>query len=182
MPQHDYAENLLRHCIKTADWDNDPHLKETPTRFAKMLKELTTPDDFDFTTFPAENIDEMVVVSDIPFWTFCAHHVIPFHGRAHVAYVPSGEIVGISKLPRTVQHFARGLNVQEELTHNIASFIHDNLKPVGVAVVMQAEHLCMTMRGAQVPGALTTTSKMTGCFLDPEKQARAEFLSMIGLR
>jgi GTP cyclohydrolase I len=158
---------------------DDIHMMETPERFVKMLRDLTEPERFNFTTFDS-NVDEMVVVSDIPFYTFCAHHVLPFHGVAHVAYLPQGKLCGISKLARTVQHYSKGLNVQEELTTKIADFIEDKLNPIGVGVVMKAEHLCMTMRGAQVAGAITTTSAMRGAFLNPEKQARAEFLSIIG--
>ncbi len=182
MPEYDYAERLLSNCVKDVDWDS-PHLKATPARFAKMLRQLTTPDDFEFTTFPNERgVDEMVVVQDIPFYTLCAHHVIPFFGVAHIGYVPIDRIAGLSKFARTVQHFCKGLNVQEELTQIIANFLQEQLDPVGVAVVMRAEHLCMTMRGAQVPGTLTTTNSLKGCFRDPAEQARAEFMSTIGLR
>lgn len=156
----------------------DVHMERTPARFANMLLELTTPVAFEFTTFPS-TIDEMVVVQDIPFYTLCAHHIIPFFGYAHVAYVPDGTIAGLSKFARTVKYFAKGLWVQEELTAQIADFLEQKLQPRGVAVVMQAEHLCMTMRGVQVPGAKTTTSAMRGVFLDPEREARAEFLSLI---
>jgi len=179
--KYDHAENLLRNCIH-AEWDSDPHLKQTPDRFARMLKDLTTPDDFDFTTFPNEGVDQMVIIKDIPFYTLCAHHVIPFYGYAHIGYVPDADIAGLSKFARTVKHFCKSLNVQEELTQTICNYLRDELQPVGVAVVMQAEHLCMTMRGAQVPGTKTTTSALWGCFRDPLEQARAEFFSAIGLR
>jgi len=182
VPNFDYAENLLRNVMAHEDWDNDPHLKLTPTRFAKTLKDLTTPEEFDFTTFPNDDCDEMVIVRDIPFYSLCAHHILPFHGIAHVAYVPDKELVGLSKIPRTVRHFARSLNVQEELTQLIANYLDDNLHPVGVAVVMIAEHLCVTMRGAVAPGTKMTTSKLIGCFRDPLEQARAEFFAAIGLR
>lgn len=182
MAEHDYAENLLKHCIKGVDW-NDDHLQRTPTRFAKMLKDLTTPEDFDFTTFPNKRqLDEMVIVKGIPFYTLCAHHVIPFHGVCHIGYVPKDQIAGLSKFPRTVQHFARALNVQEELTQIICNYLEDQLHPVGTAVVMQAEHLCMTMRGAQVPGTQTLTHALTGCYRDANEGARAEFFSAIGLK
>jgi GTP cyclohydrolase I len=169
----------LETVMPNEGWNSDPHLARTPERFAKMLRDLTKPDEFEFTTFPADGIDEMVVVSNIPFYTLCAHHVIPFFGTAAIAYIPKNEIVGLSKLARTVQHFSKGLNVQEGLTHLIASYINDKLDPVGTAVVMRAEHLCMTMRGAQVPGAKTTTSAMLGAFADHDKQARSEFLSLV---
>lgn len=179
MTAQDHAASLLRLAMADEDWDGSGHLKGTPQRFAKMLKTMTTPDEFEFTVFDANGLDEMVVVSNIPFYTFCAHHVIPFFGHAHVAYIPGNEIVGISKLARTVQYFSRKLNVQEELTAEIAAFINDKLDPVGTAVVMRAEHLCMTMRGVQVPGTKTTTSAMLGAFADHNKQARAEFLSLV---
>ena len=179
MPNFDYAERLLASTMPDEDWGHDPHLKQTPTRFAKMLRELTTPEPFEFTTFPNNGTDEMVVVKDIPFYTLCAHHVIPFFGVAHVAYIPGEEIVGLSKLARVVRHFSSALNVQEELTQTIANYLADGLRPVGVAVVMEAEHLCMTMRGVQVPGTRTTTSCMLGAFGDHTRQARSEFLSLI---
>lgn len=180
MTEYDYAENLLRHTVKGADWKS-PHLERTPARFAKMLKDLTTPGEFNFTTFPnAQDVDEMIVVKNIPFYTLCAHHVIPFHGICHIGYVPKDQIAGLSKLPRTVHYFCKGLNVQEDLTQLIANFLEAELTPVGVAVVMQAEHLCMTMRGVQVPGTLTLTHALKGCFRDPLEQARAEFFAAIG--
>jgi len=182
--QFNYAENLLKHCIKDPDidWDS-PHLQKTPYRFAKMLHDLTTPDDFEFTTFPNDrDVDAMVLVRDIPFYSLCAHHVIPFYGKAHIGYVPKDQIAGLSKLARTVHHFCRSLNVQEELTQIIANYLDEQLHPVGVAVVMQAEHLCMTMRGAQVPGTLTMTNTLMGCYRDPLEQARSEFFAAIGLR
>jgi GTP cyclohydrolase I len=179
MPRYDFAENLLRNVMPNEEWDNDPHLGNTPTRFAKMLRELTTPEQFEFTTFPNRGTDEMVIVKDIPFYTLCAHHVIPFFGVAHVAYIPEAEVAGLSKLARTVQLFAKGLNVQEELTQTVANYIEEQLQPKGVAVVMVAEHLCMTMRGVQVPGTKTTTSCMKGVFSDHDRMARAEFLELI---
>jgi GTP cyclohydrolase I len=177
----DDAGELFLQVLKMAagnfDYSSD-HMQETPHRFVMMLHELTTPEPFKFTTFES-NVDEMVAVTNIPFYTFCAHHVLPFHGVAHVAYLPQGKICGISKLARTVQFYSRGLNVQEDLTVSIADRIEDELDPLGVGVVMRAEHLCMTMRGAQVPGAKTSTSAMRGAFLDPNKQARGEFFEII---
>lgn len=158
-------------------WD-EGHLEDTPKRFLKMLKELTESESFEFTKFDSSS-DEMVIVQNIPFYTFCAHHLLPFHGLAHIAYVPSGQLCGISKLARTVKMFSRGLNVQEELTSTIAGYIEEQLSPLGVGVIMEAEHLCMTMRGIEVPGAKTITSSMKGVFLDPKKEARTEFLSLI---
>lgn len=162
------------------DFDNNPHLQGTAARWAKMIDELTTQDRVNMTVFPNQpRVDEMVVVSNIPFYSLCAHHIIPFFGKSHVAYVPDKSIIGLSKIPRIVKAFSKGLRVQEELTEKIATALEETLDPVGVAVVMAAEHLCMTMRGVQVPGTVTTTSSMKGCFLDPNKQARAEFLSLV---
>ena len=174
----DVAQELL---VMTTGLDpQTDHGENTPQRFAQMLSDLTTRDEFSFTTFDnTEKVDEMITVRDIPFYTLCNHHVIPFFGKAHIAYIPQGKIAGLSKFARTVKYFAKGLWVQEHLTSEIADFLEDKLEPLGVAVVMEAEHLCMTMRGVQVPGAMTTTSAMRGVFLDPEKGARQEFLSLI---
>lgn len=165
--------------ITGVDFDEE-HTKDTPARWIKMMKELTTEPPFTLTKFLNEDpkVDEMVVVANIPFYSLCAHHIIPFFGKAHVAYVPGKYIVGLSKLARMVKYWSKGLNIQEELTDGIAETLSQELDPVGVGVVMAAEHLCMTMRGVQVPGALTTTSAMRGCFLDPTKQARQEFLAL----
>lgn len=173
------ARLVLSRAIPEKDW-NDQHLKDTPRRWFDTLQELTTPPEFDFTIFDSK-VDEMIVEHDIPFYTFCAHHLLPFFGKAHVAYVPSGKICGLSKLARTVDAFCHDLNVQEELTVTIAEYLDKELAPKGVGVVMQAEHLCMTMRGIRVPGTLTTTSAMKGCFRDPTEDARIEFLQLIGV-
>jgi GTP cyclohydrolase I len=161
-----------------ADWD-DPELADTPKRWIKMMQELTTKQPFNFTTFENPECDEMVVLTDIPFTALCAHHLAPFVGVAHVAYVPDKQIVGLSKIPRLVQNTARGLWTQEDLTQCIANDLQQALDPVGVAVVMRAEHQCMSLRGVKVTGSKTTTSSMKGCFADHSKQARAEFLSLI---
>jgi GTP cyclohydrolase I len=156
------------------------HGAETPARFVRMLRDLTTREEFTFTTFDnTEKIDEMITISPIPFYALCNHHVIPFYGNAHIAYVPDKSIAGLSKFARTVKYFARGLWVQEHLTAEIADFLEDKLNPLGVAVVMKAEHLCMTMRGAQTPGAITTTSAMRGVYADHSRTAKAEFLDTI---
>lgn len=173
---------VLEHAtgISQEDFIHDPHLKDTPERWLKMMRELCTPEEFKFTTFDnEEKVNEMVVVSPVPFYSLCAHHVIPFHGVAHVAYVPDSKLVGLSKIARAVKGMAKGLHVQENLTNYIAEYLQDKLEPIGVAVVMRAEHLCMAMRGVEVAGTFTTTSAMRGCFLDPEKRAREEFLSLI---
>lgn len=168
-------------------WDpeKNPHLVDTPKRWVKMMKELTNGDDdsFNFTTFPNTlKRSEMVIMGPIRFNSLCAHHVIPFFGTAHVAYIPSEKIAGLSKLARTVTQFSKGLWTQEELTSEIATFLEEELKPIGVAVQMQAEHLCMSLRGVKMPGALTTTSDLRGAFLKPMPGAdpRQEFYNAIG--
>ena len=174
------VEKALQVMMPEEKWGEEQHLMDTPLRFAKMMVELTMPEDFKFTTFENyENVDEMVVVKDIPFYTFCAHHIIPFFGVAHVAYVPGERIAGLSKFARAVQWFSRGLNVQEVLTQDITDWLEAKLEPKGVAVIMQAEHLCMTMRGAQVAGTKTQTACMKGVFADHTKTAKTEFLEAI---
>lgn len=159
------------------DW-NSQHMEKTPERFVKMLRELTTPEEFEFTTFHS-SADEMIVIRDIDFVSVCAHHIVPFIGKAHIAYVPQGKIAGLSKFARLVKNLAKDLTVQEELTTRIANALYLELDPKGIAVVMQAEHLCMTIRGVQSPGTLTVTSSMMGVFADHTRLARQEFMSII---
>lgn len=160
---------------------NSEHGRDTPKRFAEMLKFMTQRKPFQFTRFENKNkADEMITMTNIPFYTLCNHHVVPFFGRAHIAYIPDKQLVGLSKLGRTVEYFAKGLWVQEDLTIAVADFLEENLEPVGVAVVMQAEHMCMTMRGVEMPGTLTTTSAMRGVFGDHDRTAKAEFMTLIG--
>jgi len=155
------------------------HFKDTPERVARSLRDLVTRQELKFTTFDNDGIDEMVICRNVPFYSLCAHHLLPFFGKAHVAYIPKDKLVGISKLARTVEYYARAFQIQEVLTKEIADRVENELHPLGVAVVLEAEHLCMTMRGAQKPGSLTTTSAMRGVFLNPEKHAREEFLRLI---
>jgi GTP cyclohydrolase I len=177
----DLEETARELLVSTTGLDpNSEHGKKTPRRFVDMLMELTTPKEFEFTTFDnTDHVDEMVVVAGIPFYTLCEHHVIPFFGQAHVAYVPNASIAGLSKFSRAVQYFAKGLWTQEGLTIAIADFLEDRLEPMGLGVVMKAEHLCMSMRGVQTPGALTTTAAMRGVFADHGRTAKAEFLEAI---
>jgi GTP cyclohydrolase I len=180
---------MLEKVCKQVMWElgyetMSAHMQDTPKRMAKMLWEMTHPEPFNFTTFPNENnVDEMVVVQDIPFYSLCQHHIVPFFGKAHVAYIPGSRVAGLSKFARCVQTTARGLWVQEHLGTAIADAMCEHLAdPVGVAVVLKAEHLCMAMRGVRTPGTVTTTSVMRGAFADHHKQARAEFLSLIGAK
>ena len=156
-------------------------VRETPRRVAAMYRELLTPESFTFTTFEnAAGYDELVLVRDIPFVSLCAHHLLPFAGHAHVAYVPGERIVGLSKLARAVVHFARSLQVQERLTKQVADLIQSELEPKGVGVVVEAEHHCMTIRGVQAIGTRTVTSTMYG-LLRTNPATRQEFLSLTGV-
>lgn len=158
---------------------DDPSQKGTPERWARMMMELTRGHDFKLTTFPNEKkYDEMIVQSGIPFYSLCEHHLIPFFGTVAIGYIPGKELVGLSKLARTVQMFARRLQVQERMTTQIADFIMDRLKPKGVAVIIKARHLCMEMRGIEKTGAETTTSCLKGVFLK-KPECRKEFLALI---
>jgi GTP cyclohydrolase I len=165
---------------KTTGLTDDAHGADTPKRFAAMLSELTTPQEFEFRTFPADGANDMVVMHNIPFVSVCNHHVVPFVGHAWIGYIPDEKLVGLSKLARTVHYFAKSLQVQERLTVQVADFLEEKLEPLGVAVLMEAEHMCMTIRGVQTPGTITTTSRMTGVFADHERTAKSEFLSIIG--
>ncbi len=157
-------------------------LRETPRRMAAAYAELLTPAPFDLTTFPnEEGYDELVLVRDIPFQSLCMHHLLPFHGVAHVAYLPGERILGLSKLARVVEHFSRDLQLQERLTTQVAGWLQEQLQPKGVGVVLEAEHLCMSLRGVQKPGAVTITSALDGLVRD-DPRTREEFLSLTGRR
>jgi GTP cyclohydrolase I len=157
-------------------------LRETPRRVAAAYAELLTPEPFDLTTFPnEEDYDELVLVRDIPFQSLCMHHLLPFHGVAHVAYLPGERILGLSKLARVVEHFSRDLQLQERLTTQVAGWLQAQLQPKGVGVVLQAEHLCMSLRGVQKAGAVTITSALHGLVRD-DPRTREEFLSLTGGR
>jgi GTP cyclohydrolase IA len=159
-----------------------PHLAETPGRVADALIELLTPRPFLATNFPNdEDYDELVVVTGIPFDSLCEHHLLPFRGVAHVGYVPGDRLLGLSKFARIVERFARDLQVQERLTGQIADWVADELEPVGVGVVLEAEHLCMSLRGVQARGARTVTTSLVGVLRDDERMRR-EFLARCGVR
>ncbi len=153
-------------------------LKETPKRYIKFLNEFLEPKVFNFTAFDAEGTDEMIVQTDIPFYSLCEHHTSPFFGTANVAYIPNGKIVGLSKLARTVDLYANRFQNQERITTQIAERLQQELNPKGVAVTLKAQHLCMCMRGVKKHDTWTLTSKMLGAFKDDEK-ARNEFLQLI---
>jgi GTP cyclohydrolase IA len=157
-------------------------LRETPRRMADALGEMLTPEPFNLTTFPNDGgYDELVVVRDIPFQSLCMHHVLPFHGVAHVAYLPGERILGLSKLARVVELFARDLQLQERLTMQIADWLQERLAPKGVGVVLEAEHSCMSLRGVQKPGSRTVTSALHRLVRD-DPRTRGEFLSLTGGR
>ena len=162
---------------------NREGLIKTPERVAKALAFMTSgmdsvPADILKSAIFTEDNDEMVLVRNIEVFSLCEHHMLPFFGKAHVAYIPNGKIVGLSKIPRIVDAFARRLQVQERLTEQIRDCINDTLEPRGVAVVIEAQHLCMQMRGVEKQGCVTTTSAFTGAFLDDPK-TRKEFISLI---
>jgi GTP cyclohydrolase I len=154
-------------------------LRETPSRVAAAYAELLTPTPFNVTTFPNdEAYDELVVARDIPFHSLCEHHLLPFFGVAHVAYLPGERILGLSKLARVVDLYARRLQVQERLTMQIARWLEAHLAPRGVGVVIEAEHLCLSLRGVQKPGSQTVTSALLGMVRD-DTRTRAEFLTLV---
>ena len=159
-------------------------LKETPERVAKAIQFLTQgygtdPTDILKSALYHEDYEEMVIVKDIELFSMCEHHMLPFIGKAHVAYIPDGRITGLSKIARVVDGYARRLQVQERLTVQIRDCIQDTLEPLGVAVVIEALHLCMVMRGVQKQHSVTTTSAFTGGFMKHEK-TREEFIHLIG--
>ena len=160
----------------------DPQLRDTPRRAAAALSEMLSPAAFDLTTFPNDDhYDELVIVRDIPVQSLCAHHMLPFIGVAHVAYLPGERILGLSKLARVVELFARRPQVQERLTVQVGDWLSEHLRPRGVGVVVEAEHLCMTLRGAHAHGTRTVTSSLRGLVRD-DARTRAEFLALARTR
>jgi GTP cyclohydrolase I len=175
----DAAEQAARDLLRAIGADLDyPGLSETPRRVAASLAELITPAEFGATLFRNEGYDELVVVRDISFQTLCMHHLLPFHGVAHVAYLPGECIIGLSKLARVVEFFARDLQLQERMTVQIADWLEQELAPRGVGVVLSAEHMCMTIRGVHKPGARTVTSAVRG-ILRKDARTREEFFSLV---
>jgi GTP cyclohydrolase IA len=169
------ARELLR--ALGADLDADG-LQDTPRRMADAYAELLTPQPFRATTFPNEDgYDELIVARSIPFHSLCMHHLLPFHGVAHIGYLPRERIIGLSKLGRVVELFARDLQIQERMTTQIAGWLQRELDPKGVGVVLEAEHLCMSLRGVQKLGAKTVTSALHGLVRD-DARTRQEFLAL----
>jgi GTP cyclohydrolase IA len=162
------------------DLDGDG-LADTPGRMARAYAELLTPPEFEPTTFHNdEGYDELVLARSIPIRSICEHHLLPFVGVAHVGYLPGARILGLSKLARVVELFAHGPQVQERLTKQIANWLTEHLQPKGVGVVVEAEHLCMTLRGVQAKGATTVTSSLLGALRD-DARSRAEFFTLAGI-
>ncbi len=173
------AETGIRAILHQLGEDiNREGLQETPKRYVKFLDDfINNKEEFNFTTFTSES-DEMIIVHNIPFASLCEHHMLPFFGHGHIAYVPGVDMAGLSKLPRTLEYFARGLKNQERITKEVAEFIQNQINPIGVAVSLTAEHTCMTIRGAKAIGTKTTTNKLLGCFKD-KPEARAEFFNAV---
>jgi GTP cyclohydrolase IA len=172
--------DAIRRLLSGIGVDPDSEvMQETPRRVTDSLVELLTAPRFAATTFPNKaSYDELVIVRDIPFSSLCEHHLLPFSGQIHVGYLPSETVIGLSKLARAVQYHAHNLQVQERLTVQIADWIDKTLEPLGVGVVIDAEHLCMSLRGAKAVGALTTTSALRGV-LREDSRTRSEFLALV---
>ena len=173
------AERAVRDLLTALGRElSDPGLRDTPRRVAAAYAELLTHEPVSLTTFPNDaGYDELVVVREIPFHSLCMHHLLPFHGVAHVAYLPGERIIGLSKLARVVELYARELQLQERLTMQVAQCLQRHLRPKGVGVVIEAEHLCMSLRGVQKAGTRTTTSALLGLLRD-DARTRSEFLSL----
>jgi GTP cyclohydrolase I len=178
----DAAERAVADLLVALGQDpEDDHTRETPRRVAASFAEMLTPRSFSLTTFPNdEGYDELVLARDIPFHSLCQHHMLPFKGVAHVGYLPGDRILGLSKLARVVELFARDLQVQERLTKQVADCLQEQLAPKGVGVVLEAEHLCMSLRGVQAAGSRTVTSALHG-ILREDHRSRAEFFALTGL-
>ncbi len=186
VPQEATTQAIAEKMVEVLHYiGEDPQregLQRTPERVGKAMQFLTQgyqqdPEAILRSALFEEDYRQMVVVKDIPFYSLCEHHLLPFFGKAHVAYIPNGKITGLSKIARVVDVFARRLQVQERMTTQIKECIQNTLNPLGVMVVIEAEHLCMQMRGVQKPGAVTTTSDFTGAFNRPE--TREEFMNLI---
>lgn len=176
------AERAISNFLLAMGHDDREGLKDTPKRFVKFFTEFLQPEKFNMTTFDSENYPGMVISKDIPFFSLCEHHLVPFFGSAIIAYIPGEEkkIVGISKLPRTLDLFARRLQNQERITQQVAEHLEKILKPRGVMVIIEARHLCQEMRGVKKPGTKTITSVVKGVF-ETDLNARNEIMNLIKL-
>ena len=186
MCENTKIEDLTKLLLKEIGEDpNREGLIKTPSRVSKAWRFFSrgynqNVDEIINGAIFNEDAKDMVVVRGVEFFSLCEHHLIPFFGKAHVAYIPNGKVVGLSKIPRIIDMFSRRLQVQERLTRQIAETIQDVLEPIGVAVIMEGQHMCMQMRGVEKQNSLTTTSSMLGKFRQSDR-TRAEFLSIIGL-
>lgn len=179
LPDNDLVTTLLERLGEDPGRDG---LVRTPTRFWKSMRFLTSGyesnvHDIVKDALFSEAYDHMVVVKDIEFYSLCEHHLLPFYGRCHIGYIPSGKVLGLSKIPRIVEAFSRRFQIQERLTNQIGEALQEHLKPLGVGVIVDAYHLCMMMRGVQKQNSYTTTSCMLGCFRKLE--TREEFLTHV---
>jgi GTP cyclohydrolase I len=176
---HDAVRRAARDLLRAIGADVAAEaLAETPRRVADAYAELLTPQPFRATSFPNDGgYDELIVARAIPFHSLCMHHLLPFHGTAHIAYLPDERIIGLSKLGRVVEFFSRDLQIQERLTTQVADWLERELEPKGVGVVLEAEHLCMSLRGVQTLGAKTVTSALRGLVRD-DPRTRQEFLAL----
>ena len=176
---HDAVERAATDLLRALGADVDSEaLEETPRRVADAYSEMLTPQPFRATTFPNDDgYDELIVARSVPFHSLCMHHLLPFHGLAHIGYLPGERIIGLSKLGRVVEYFSRDLQIQERLTTQIAGWLQQELEPKGVGVVLEAEHLCMSLRGVQKLGAKTVTSALRGLVRD-DARTRQEFLAL----
>ena len=170
-----HFQQILKHFGEDPEREG---LQETPKRYIKFLTEFLKPKEFNFTTFDSEGLDEMIIQTNIPFYSLCEHHTAPFFGVANVAYIPKDKIVGLSKLARTADLYANRLQNQERVTFQVANRLKEELNPLGVAVSLKAQHLCMSMRGVRKHDTWTITTKLLGVFQDNEG-AKKEFLSFI---
>ena len=177
------AEQAVADLLRALGRDaGSPHLAETPRRVAASYAEMLTAPPFDLTTFPNdEGYNELVLATAIPVQSLCEHHLLPFTGIAHIGYLPGDRILGLSKLARVLDLFARDLQVQERLTQQVADWLQENLAPRGVGVVIEAEHLCMSLRGVRARGTRTTTSALHG-LLREDPRSRQEFLALTRTR
>jgi GTP cyclohydrolase I len=177
------AEQAVANLLRALGRDpEEPHLLETPRRVAGAFRELLSAPEFELTTFPNdEGYNELVLAGGIPVQSLCEHHLLPFSGVAHIGYLPGDRILGLSKLARVLDMFARDLQVQERLTQQVADWLQENLAPRGVGVVIEAEHLCMSLRGVRARGARTTTSALHG-LLREDARSRQEFFALSGMR
>jgi GTP cyclohydrolase IA len=179
-PIAELVDSLL---VELGENPRRPGLRATPDRVSRSLRELTDgyslkPQDVIADAIFGQDYDEMVLVKDIPFYSLCEHHMLPFFGQVHVGYLPNGKVVGLSKIPRLVEVFSHRLQIQEQLTNQVAQALNTALAPRGVGVVVQARHLCMEMRGVETPGGRMITSCMLGSFRrDP--RTRSEFLDLV---